>query len=76
MVYKEALDNILLWRNNDVEFVWQATPNFFDSILFRAARWVILNVLNKINQADIFESPWGKNPQKAPCLTSKINLQS
>jgi hypothetical protein len=37
-----------------VKFLWQATPKFFDSILFRAVRGAILESLNKINRADFF----------------------
>jgi hypothetical protein len=29
-------------------------PNVFDSIMFRAVRGVILDILNKINRADFF----------------------
>jgi hypothetical protein len=37
-----------------VELRWQATPNFFASIMFRAVRGAILDILNKINRADFF----------------------
>ena len=37
-----------------VKFLWQATPNFFDSIMFRAVRGAILDILNKINRAVFF----------------------
>jgi hypothetical protein len=37
-----------------VKIVWQATPKFFDSIMFRAVRGAILESLNNINHANFF----------------------
>jgi ribosomal protein S12 methylthiotransferase accessory factor YcaO len=55
MVYKEALDNFTLEvMEGYAKIVWQATPNFFDSIMFSAVRGAILDILNKINRADFF----------------------
>jgi len=62
-VYKEAL----VVMEGYVKIVWQATPQFFYSIMFRAVREAILDILNKINRADLFKSPRGKNPHKSPC---------
>jgi hypothetical protein len=45
-------------------FDGKATPNFFDSIMFRAVRRAILDILNKINPAAFFKSLRGKNSIK------------
>ena len=57
-----------------VKFWWQATPNFFDSIMFRAVRGAILDSLNKINRAVLFKLPLSKNPHKAHVKLQKLIL--
>jgi hypothetical protein len=41
-------------HKNNVIFLWLATPQFFNAILFRAVRGPILVILNKINRAVYF----------------------
>jgi hypothetical protein len=38
-------------HKNNVIFLWLATPQFFNAILFRAVRGAFLVILNKINRA-------------------------
>jgi len=42
------------FHENNVIFLWLATPQFFYAILFRAVRGAILVILNKINRAVYF----------------------
>jgi hypothetical protein len=58
-----------------VKIVWQATPKFFGSIMFRAVRGAILESLNKINQANFFlNSHEEKIPIRAHVKLKKIML--
>jgi hypothetical protein len=41
-------------HKNNVKFLWLATPQFFNAILFRAVRGAFLVILDKINRAVYF----------------------